>query len=363
MPRVFLSYRHESDAHAAAVLALGEWLRLADVEVVLDQFLVRESPGGPDGGWPKWCENRAGEGKVLVCASPGWFAAWRGDAVPWEGRGAGREVRVLDQRLYDGGGSNADIRIVTLATSGTCSFPPVLAGYHTFRGHDPAVLGWLGGSAADWPAEPVELGWDMVDHTDIRRRVAQLLTREAKARLLVVTGESSTGKTTVTKQILRGAGEQRWLRVGRLDCKGAGEMGAEVATLAGQLCVPAPSAGGATGLASILESLRRDGRPTLWIMDTVEALGGLESWLMDGLLHELRRASWLRVVLAGKRAPDVRCEHEPLEIERPGPEHWLEYATRKRARPDLDLNFLSRVWRLVEGHPEKLYDLLFRGSR
>lgn len=62
MPTVFISYRHENDAkhpeHQARVRQLGEKLRAAKLEVVLDQFYVDSNPGGPDEQWPKWCENQ-----------------------------------------------------------------------------------------------------------------------------------------------------------------------------------------------------------------------------------------------------------------------------------------------------------------
>jgi hypothetical protein len=53
--QVFLSYRHETVEHSRAVFRLAE-LRQAAIPVALDQFYLDDNPGGPDEGWPKWCE-------------------------------------------------------------------------------------------------------------------------------------------------------------------------------------------------------------------------------------------------------------------------------------------------------------------
>lgn len=75
--QVFLSYRQESPEHVREVRRLGELLRQSGLPVALDQFLVDERPGGPDEGWPKWCEDSANDcGCVIVIGSAGWFAAY-----------------------------------------------------------------------------------------------------------------------------------------------------------------------------------------------------------------------------------------------------------------------------------------------
>jgi hypothetical protein len=87
--QVFLSYRHESDEHSRAVLQLGELLRRAAIPVALDQFYLDDNPGGPDEGWPKWCEDCANESAcVLIVASEGWFSAYNKCGEPgWVGFG------------------------------------------------------------------------------------------------------------------------------------------------------------------------------------------------------------------------------------------------------------------------------------
>jgi hypothetical protein len=71
--QVFISYRHESTEHKEAVRRLGTLLSQAKIPVQLDQFFLENNPGGPDEGWPKWCEDSAIESKcVLIIASEGW---------------------------------------------------------------------------------------------------------------------------------------------------------------------------------------------------------------------------------------------------------------------------------------------------
>ena len=38
-PRVFISYSHDSDAHAARVLALADGLKLQGIGVIFDQYV------------------------------------------------------------------------------------------------------------------------------------------------------------------------------------------------------------------------------------------------------------------------------------------------------------------------------------
>jgi ferric-dicitrate binding protein FerR (iron transport regulator) len=77
MQQVFISYRQESPEHSRAVRRLGELLRQSGLPVMLDQIFLDEHPGGPNEGWPKWCEDCANESaSVLIVASQGWFDAY-----------------------------------------------------------------------------------------------------------------------------------------------------------------------------------------------------------------------------------------------------------------------------------------------
>src|SRR5262245_58208200 len=102
MPTAFISYRREGDRHQNAVLRLATALRDAGIEVTLDAFAQAEvfHGGGPDAGWPQWCEQQATtHRRVLVAASDGWFAAWSGTHPPGAGLGCAHEARTLQTRL------------------------------------------------------------------------------------------------------------------------------------------------------------------------------------------------------------------------------------------------------------------------
>src|SRR5512135_636665 len=88
-PRVFLSYSHDSDEHAARVLALADTLCAGGIDVILDRYVHP----APEQGWPRWMDQNieAARFVLLVCTEiyrrrvmdqeePG-----KGLGVRWEG--------------------------------------------------------------------------------------------------------------------------------------------------------------------------------------------------------------------------------------------------------------------------------------
>src|SRR5262245_6411432 len=100
--QVFISYRHENVEHNRSVRRLGQLLRQVGIPVALDQFFLDEHPGGPDVGWPRWCEENAAESQcVLIVASEGWFAAYNKVGEPNVGFGSAAEADLFRQALWD----------------------------------------------------------------------------------------------------------------------------------------------------------------------------------------------------------------------------------------------------------------------
>ena len=131
---VFISYRHESPEHARAVRLLGDLLRRSGIPVELDQFYLEQNPGGPDEGWPKWCEDRAEKSAcVLVIPSAGWFAAYDGTAKPLVGCGVATEAGLFRQYLYNEKQVNSRIRLSFVDSSSAEVVPLALQGWHQFR--------------------------------------------------------------------------------------------------------------------------------------------------------------------------------------------------------------------------------------
>lgn len=132
--QVFISYRQESPEHARAVRRLGELLKAAGLPVLLDQFYMDEHPGGPDEGWPKWCEDAATRSDcVLIVGSAGWFAAYEGTETPGKGCGAASEAALFRQMLYGQKGNNAHIRLAYLHSFPPEQVPLGLRAWHHFR--------------------------------------------------------------------------------------------------------------------------------------------------------------------------------------------------------------------------------------
>ncbi len=73
-PKVFISYSHDSPAHADRVLALASRLRGDGVEAILDQF----EEFGPPEGWPRWMSKhlRDVDFAVMVCTVRYYHSGW-----------------------------------------------------------------------------------------------------------------------------------------------------------------------------------------------------------------------------------------------------------------------------------------------
>jgi hypothetical protein len=96
VPKVFVSYAHESGAHKAAVLALATVLRDAGVEVVLD---VWSDDARHD--WYVWAIRQlTAADHVLVIASERYRATGDGNAPNLENRGLQSEAALLRELVH-----------------------------------------------------------------------------------------------------------------------------------------------------------------------------------------------------------------------------------------------------------------------
>ncbi len=98
MPKVFISYSHDSDEHRQRVLALSERLRDDGVETRIDRYV----PGTPEEGWPRWMLNRLDEAHfVLVVCTETYYRRFRGLEEPGKGKGVRWEGALITQDIYD----------------------------------------------------------------------------------------------------------------------------------------------------------------------------------------------------------------------------------------------------------------------
>src|SRR5690348_1229952 len=100
MPKVFVSYSHDSPEHKTRVAAFVSRLRGEEgVTVVWDYDMA--SKGGPDEGWPRWCERQIVECEfVLACCTGDYRDRFNGDQPPDVGLGVAWEAHLIRRYLY-----------------------------------------------------------------------------------------------------------------------------------------------------------------------------------------------------------------------------------------------------------------------
>ena len=114
-PRVFISYSHDSDEHAARVLRLANDLRQDGIEAILDQYLT-----SPPEGWHRWMDGhiRDADFVVMVCTET-YYRRVIGKEEPGEGLGVRWEGSLIYAHLYGSGGDLS--RFVPVLTNGSLS--------------------------------------------------------------------------------------------------------------------------------------------------------------------------------------------------------------------------------------------------
>jgi len=94
--RVFISYAHESEAHAEAVRDLWVFLRANGIDATLDRVAAQRRQD-----WTLWMTDqvRAAD-HILVIASPAYKRRAQGHAEPDKGRGVQFEARLIRDAFY-----------------------------------------------------------------------------------------------------------------------------------------------------------------------------------------------------------------------------------------------------------------------
>jgi hypothetical protein len=215
-----------------------------------------------------------------------------------------------------------------------------------------------------WPSNAPVLQWPMADHGEARAAFAKLLCETSPNRVLLVRGTSETGKSHMSKQIIRNAALLPGVISGRFDFKGTTNMGVEIEAFSGPLGIEPPA--GQTlneRFGGIFRELRRKAQPTLLVFDTYEAAGEAKDWIESVLLPHLVPARWLRVVITGQSVPTragstwESVAASTLTLQLPGPEDWLKYGRANRGET-LSLEFVAQVHQLGEGKSSVLASLL-----
>ena len=190
-----------------------------------------------------------------------------------------------------------------------------------------------------WPAAPPSLSWPMADHSGACEAFADLLTAAARRRYLPIRGETETGKSHITRQMLANALAMPDIACGRFDFKGTTGVDIEVTAFVQELGIPlpAPAPRMDVRLGQILHELKQRAHPTLLIFDTFEMAGETADWIDKQLLPTLIRADWMRVVIAGQQVPDsagavwIRVARPTLQLVPPPTEEWFRYGRQHRS--------------------------------
>jgi hypothetical protein len=323
MRHVFISYRHESEEHARAVRRLGERLRQADIRVELDQFYLDENPGGPNEGWPKWCEDRANQSLcVLIIASEGWSSAYERTAPAGLGLGAAVEAALFQQWFYDGASDNPRIRLAFLHDVPAHRVPVRLRAWHQFWpfANDDQLnqlirwvshrlgLGNIELPTVRWP-EPMDFRPHLANRLKEWPAVVKLLAGRSQERILLFQGPSGLGKSALVREASRYAKELR-VPVVQLDMKGGG---LDFEGILGQFDLelgehlPNFSREGARKTHLLRKDLRGLRQTVLIIFDSYESCAGNQTvvdWINQQFLIEVETALGLAVIVAGQRVPD-----------------------------------------------------------
>ena len=98
-PRVFISYRHDSAPHRAAVVKLAQRLRQSGVDARIDRFVAN-----PEGGWSVWQEReiRGADFVLAVCTAEYRRYFDREEEEPYVGAGVRAEADAIRGLLQSG---------------------------------------------------------------------------------------------------------------------------------------------------------------------------------------------------------------------------------------------------------------------
>src|SRR5512135_2087069 len=130
-PRVFLSYSHDSDEHAARVLDLANALRRDGNDVILDRYL---QPRGPEEGWPLWMDRniRDADFVLLVCTAT-YLRRVMSEEEPGLGLGVRWEGNLIYNRIYHDKPSGSRFIPILLPGSEPAHIPNPAQGHSYYR--------------------------------------------------------------------------------------------------------------------------------------------------------------------------------------------------------------------------------------
>jgi len=124
VPRVFISYSHDSPQHARAVLELAQRLRDDGIDCWIDQF-----ESSPAAGFPRWMRQQMeiADFVLLICTDT-YRRRFDGAEQVGTGLGATYEGLLITQEVYDAGSQNRRFIPVVLSGATAQDVPVLLRG-------------------------------------------------------------------------------------------------------------------------------------------------------------------------------------------------------------------------------------------
>ena len=382
-PKVFISYAHEGDL-VERVGELAEWLRGNGVEPITDHIYHYRPP---DKGWRPWMQHSIEDADVvLIVCSERYKRLFekREDPAACSGFGVTWESAIITSDLYDSRLSNSRFFPILPDDGDHQHVPTVLKDFHNnhrFPTGNQGILALIfndygaqllkpqesalqpgqtpakGNSCqqtepesqttGSWPEICSSLTFRVANHCEPQEAFRHLLQARPPYQLLLIQGDSDTGKTHLTNQFLTLSLDLAGLRCGRFNFKGCADMDMEMNTLSDQLEIVAPAPGSLVSrFAELLLKLKSDPYPTLLIFDTFEDAGEAEDWVRKSLLLAMMRLPWLRLVICGQRTLAILGEpwetrsSDLIRLRQPTPEEWLSFGITNQ--PNLTLDYV--VW-------------------
>jgi len=124
VPKVFISYSHDSREHADRVLALADRLRREGVDCILDQY--EESP--PE-GWIQWMERQIKNADfVLMVCTETYYKRVMGEEEPGKGLGVKFEGNLIYLHIYQADSKNTCFIPILFSSDQAQYIPDTLKG-------------------------------------------------------------------------------------------------------------------------------------------------------------------------------------------------------------------------------------------
>lgn len=341
MPSVFISYRHESDAHRERVRGLAERLRLTGLDVIFDGFEEEKNLRmNPSNGWPLWSIQQASRADfVVIVGSQGWFRIVEVPTEPAEsetGLGAAAEAECVVARMYKKRGNKFAV-IVFFENVCRAEVPPFFEKCTRLDGGKAEtvtrIAGWMNGvqplpaprnerrtrlntiQGITWPKAAQFPKKALADRHEQREMLSDLVTGASLESVVCVVAASGTGKTKlleVFRDVAETAlnsvdGKVAYLKNLKEQQSPCGLLAKLCAALGGYQEFPqyARSIGSASPAAAQhvawLDDLRQRRMASLIILDAWDdGTEELRSWIAGHLVPAVVQAPAMKLVIAGQ---------------------------------------------------------------